>query len=952
MDDLDEGAFFGTMQPATAKDVSAKDRNSVLPVFLQEARDENGRKRLHGAFTGGFSAGYYNTVGSKEGWQPSTFQSSRSARNKLEQKAEDYMDDEDLAEIKNAKKVTATEDFGILGGTQRELERKAAVSTAIEKSDGIIASRIVQDLIIPSSDPVGIRLLRKMGWRDGQGVGPRAKRKFHEQGEEEDIHADAHTFAPRDITALVTTGRVGAFGLGYDQYKNADVFRNHVQDEDDEDDGAPKFSSFSKRALKGRKEKSSEKSAFGVKGGFGTGVFDDDDDMDVYDSTKKSSMSFSIVDDDADDGPFATYGSQNQYQHKMRPSKMQTKSIRGSHYQDEADAVQTTKIGFDGKPALPGFHIASFQITAKIWFDAPNPPPNYIPKQRLAAETAAKAVSSATANVSLTADQRREILGEEALKGPARSVFSYMSQKDQDRLQNLIDKTSGVKKTTKEDEKPIAAAIPVDKDTAAAALKGFLPFPNDEAKQERYKRFLEFRAEIISSDVKHPPHFTERETAHELLEFSKSAHMYKPLSSMMASRFTSSGTGIDTAQTASAPIERVYGAQTRKTIEFRPHKLLCKRFNIANPYPEVKAKPGEPAVAAKGFSEADMQKQVLNKDTMNELLTMVVGQGPGGVGLEGGNDEEQARGSEKEAVAVDEKIEVERPAMDIFKAIFANSDSESSDESDDEKPTQKVAPVSTSRAAPLSTLAGQPVQAQILKSLPIPPPSGSPASKLPDLPFRPVFSRKKDRAKPASAVETPTATSSVDTIPKVDLPAESPVQPSVPSLEEFPSQSDELTSKAASSEEIIKLAPMRPLVAASWATSLVSKKSESPAAAKKLEPSTSTKRKHESESDAQSSESSEEDEGDRKSSHRKKKKKDKEHRKRKEKSSSSSKKRKSGLSASSSKHSSKKKHIEETNADEWVEAEVSLPSSRVEGARQVEDKTQTRSSRPRASDFF
>ncbi|TPX76906.1 hypothetical protein CcCBS67573_g01836 [Chytriomyces confervae] len=948
MDDLDEGAFFGTMQPATAKDVSAKDRNSVLPVFLQEARDENGRKRLHGAFTGGFSAGYYNTVGSKEGWQPSTFQSSRSARNKLEQKAEDYMDDEDLAEIKNAKKVTATEDFDILGGTQREMERKAAVSTAIEKSDGSIASRIVQDLIIPSSDPVGVRLLRKMGWRDGQGIGPRAKRKIHERGEEDDIHADAHTFAPRDITALVMTGRVGAFGLGYDQYKNADVFRNHAQDEDDGDDGAPKFSSFSKRALKGRTEKSSEKSAFGVKGGFGTGVFDEDDDVDVYDSMKKSSMSFSIVDDDADDGPFAKYGSQNQYQHKMGPSKMATKSIRGSHYQEEADAIQTTKIGFDGKPALPGFHIASFQITAKIWFDAPKPPPNYIPKPRLAAETAAKTASSATTNVSLTADQRREILGEEALKGPARSVFSYMSQKDQDRLQNLIDKTSGVKKTTKEDEKPIAAAIPVDKDTAAAALKGFLPFPNDEAKQERYKRFLEFRAEIISSDVKHPPHFTERETAHELLEFSKSAHMYKPLSSMMASRFTSSGTGLDAAQADSAPIERVYGAQTRKTMEFRPLKLLCKRFNIANPYPEVKAKPGEPAVAAKGFSEADMQKQVLNKDTMNELLTMVVGtvgQGAGGNGVEGGNDEEQAGELEKEAVVVEEKTEVERPAMDIFKAIFANSDSESSDESDDDKSAQKVAPVSVSRAAPLPIKA-QPVQPPILKNLPIAPPSGSLASKLPDVAFRPVFSRKKDRAKPASAVETPIATSSIDTIPKDELPGESPVQPSLPSLEEVPSQTNEFISKTSNTEEIIKVVPMRPLVAASWATSIVSKKSETQAPAKKLEPPTNIKRKHESDSDAQSSESSE-DEGDRKSSHRKKKKKDKEHRKRKEKS-SSSKKRKSTVSASS-KHS-RKRRIEESNADEWVEADVSVPL-RVEGG-QVEDKAQSRSSRPRASDFF
>lgn len=32
-----------------------------------QVRDEEGRRRFHGAFTGGYSAGYYNTVGSKEG---------------------------------------------------------------------------------------------------------------------------------------------------------------------------------------------------------------------------------------------------------------------------------------------------------------------------------------------------------------------------------------------------------------------------------------------------------------------------------------------------------------------------------------------------------------------------------------------------------------------------------------------------------------------------------------------------------------------------------------------------------------------------------------------------------------------------------------------------------------------------------------------------------------------
>ena len=35
--------------------------------FNSQVRDEEGRRRFHGAFSGGFSAGYYNTVGSKEG---------------------------------------------------------------------------------------------------------------------------------------------------------------------------------------------------------------------------------------------------------------------------------------------------------------------------------------------------------------------------------------------------------------------------------------------------------------------------------------------------------------------------------------------------------------------------------------------------------------------------------------------------------------------------------------------------------------------------------------------------------------------------------------------------------------------------------------------------------------------------------------------------------------------
>lgn len=37
----------------------------LAPLWHQEVTDQEGRRRFHGAFTGGFSAGYYNTVGSK-----------------------------------------------------------------------------------------------------------------------------------------------------------------------------------------------------------------------------------------------------------------------------------------------------------------------------------------------------------------------------------------------------------------------------------------------------------------------------------------------------------------------------------------------------------------------------------------------------------------------------------------------------------------------------------------------------------------------------------------------------------------------------------------------------------------------------------------------------------------------------------------------------------------------
>jgi len=64
-----------------------------LPPWRQEVTDEEGRRRQ-----GGFSAGFYNTVGSKEGWAPRTFMSSRKKRAEVKgQTVYSFLDDDEKA---------------------------------------------------------------------------------------------------------------------------------------------------------------------------------------------------------------------------------------------------------------------------------------------------------------------------------------------------------------------------------------------------------------------------------------------------------------------------------------------------------------------------------------------------------------------------------------------------------------------------------------------------------------------------------------------------------------------------------------------------------------------------------------------------------------------------------------------------------------------------------------
>ena len=60
----------------------------------RQMEQSDGRQRLHGAFKGGFSAGYHNTVGSEAGFQPQQYKSNRNEKGSFSQQKLDFMDDE------------------------------------------------------------------------------------------------------------------------------------------------------------------------------------------------------------------------------------------------------------------------------------------------------------------------------------------------------------------------------------------------------------------------------------------------------------------------------------------------------------------------------------------------------------------------------------------------------------------------------------------------------------------------------------------------------------------------------------------------------------------------------------------------------------------------------------------------------------------------------------------
>ncbi|KAF8892162.1 hypothetical protein BD779DRAFT_95881 [Infundibulicybe gibba] len=669
--------LIGTPLPPLEK---SKDTGEFVPLWKQEVRDEKGRRRLHGAFTGGFSAGYFNSVGSKEGWTPSNFVSSRGDRAKQKTaRPEDFMDEEDLQELKDSRKlVDTTDEMDLTAGT-------GGASTEDSGADSITRA-LETTLLPPPTESAGARILKKMGWRVGQGIGPRVtlrQRKLqdlraahmgHNYGEiginEEDEEANKHTFAPRDTPLLIAGRKDNTHGLGYITGMGLNE----------------------SLGVKGAAQSTGPQ----IAAGFGLGALNDadEDDMDVYDSQSqsRSRTAYDIADREEDDK--IMIGGR-----EARGSKPGQQIPSGGSFRD-------------GRPVLRGFALSETAVSEDRWFPLPEIPMGWTPDPQRVWDSdpnrirvdASSPMPHNKWKTGISADERGGILGETPLPATPRSVFDYMSQKDRERLQNIASGSIPLPNNGKTDGPPPPAAISIAKTEphiAQAALRGFQPFTADPAKHARYTIYLESQASPGSADLQPAPGQKTDEFNKEVEDYAKAALIFKPISGAMAGRFTSAavvdhgprvheGLYTPSAEDLAAKEEEerqkkadevtpkvhaanlgMFGHLTRDTKPWQPARLLCKRFGVKDPNPEPEL-PSEPPPAAStsgstppghpDLSAVPLSTPVSKRGGLRDLTN---------VGL--GEDDDQGR----------DTLTYQRPGMDIFKAIFA-SDDEDSDGADEE----------------------------------------------------------------------------------------------------------------------------------------------------------------------------------------------------------------------------------------------------------------------------
>ncbi|XP_010454588.1 PREDICTED: G patch domain-containing protein TGH-like [Camelina sativa] len=549
----------------------------TLPAWKQEVTDEEGRRRFHGAFTGGYSAGYYNTVGSKDGWAPQSFTSSRKNRaGARKQSISDFLDEDEKADMEG-QSLSASSQFDTFGFTAAEYSRKQVEKEQHERPSAI-PGPVPDELIAPVSESIGVKLLLKMGWRRGHSIKDvrassdarrEARKAFLAFSTDENTKETSDSMVSEtevetsldpqfsedikiseSIPVYVLNPKQDLHGLGYDPFKHAPEFREKKRSRL----SANKEAGF-------RKPLSMKESLFGPKSGktapgFGIGALEE---LDVEDEDVYGGYDFDQTYVIEDEQP-------------AKPSN--------------DNRLRLTSKEHD---VLPGFGAAKNSDYSMERFNPPTIPKDFVARHKFAGplEAESKPTLSAPPDVPPPADNNLKLLIEgfatfvsrcgklyEDLsreKNQSNQLFDFLrggngheyyarrlweeqqKRSDQSKLTLDVKPSSSVQKMTAEErgsllgEKPLQRSLK-ETDTSASSGGSFQfptnlsdtftksastqeaadavkPFKDDPAKQERFEQFLKekYKGGLRSTDFNRVNSMSESARAQERLDFEAAA---------------------------------------------------------------------------------------------------------------------------------------------------------------------------------------------------------------------------------------------------------------------------------------------------------------------------------------------------------------------------------------------------------------------------------------------
>ncbi|EFN81127.1 G patch domain-containing protein 1 homolog [Harpegnathos saltator] len=580
-------------------------RKKPVTVEDQYAYDAQGRRRFHGAFTGGFSAGYFNTVGTRDGWRPQQFKSSRSSKaDSITQRPEDFMDEEDTSLFGIAPKgIRATSDYADRGEKGKKRERISQ-----DNSGPIPGTPVLKDLLKPVKETVGIVLLKKMGWKLGQGVGSRlTKREKHRMkqrnkslkqtqenreiivsnSEDSDDDFTDVTFAPDDYEPFRCKPKDNYFGIGYSGLDRRKVLSSHIDLFD-----TPAFCVQDKN-----KKLSIHGQAFGV------GAFEADDD-DIYEREDMSRYDFAL-------GP----------EHKTKtrwsedgPSSSQTDCLEG--FVSAKERLESKKLF---KPPELSKNFAPVHAVRKSRFYPPIATPsctlengkrrelNAVDRARILEDPddrSKKPPSTSVASnmISRTLNLQGKQQTEEKQKLETQQTMKTSSswldklnvqifvkggvvgsgENDTDNLKKLEDFTDATASTSSSTNKSNEDDVPDKSETK----KLFLSDPDKQRRFEQYLTFLK-NDELNKLESIQPFSMTAWEREQERTEFEQAAKLEQS-SNYMANKFAPSVNHtvdeLDPDKDKKEAVKlKMFGKLTRERKKWKPASAVCKRFNIPEP---------------------------------------------------------------------------------------------------------------------------------------------------------------------------------------------------------------------------------------------------------------------------------------------------------------------------------------------------------------------------------